>query len=80
MERKPHTCPVCSGKGTVPNGFYSKMGTQTTNAAEEPCKSCVNGIIWESDLMHPEGKSYGCPVCFEWYDGKHCESCTSIAN
>lgn len=45
----PYKCPVCNGRGTMPNGFY--MGTQgqwsTTNASPEQCRSCNGkGIIW----------------------------------
>lgn len=35
-------CPICGGKGLVPNGFYS-VGTSyysTTNTSPETCRSC----------------------------------------
>lgn len=35
-------CPVCNGKGLVPNGFYD-VGSNTyttTSATPETCKSC----------------------------------------
>lgn len=46
----PHLCPVCGGKGIVPNGFYIiPAGTPNnyilTGTGPEPCRSCVNGII-----------------------------------
>lgn len=36
-------CPVCGGKGLVPNGFYLAVGTSyysTTNISPETCRSC----------------------------------------
>lgn len=36
-------CPVCGGKGLVPNGFYIAIGTpyySTTSTAPETCRSC----------------------------------------
>lgn len=36
-------CPVCGGKGIVPNGFYMTVGTpyySTTNLSPETCRSC----------------------------------------
>lgn len=41
----PHVCPVCNGKQTVPAGFYSKL--DNTSTADEPCRSCDNGIVWD---------------------------------
>lgn len=46
---KPYKCPVCNGKGLVPNGFYLAIGTDTYSTSStkpEECKSCVNGIVW----------------------------------
>jgi DnaJ-class molecular chaperone len=42
------TCPVCMGKGIVPNNFY--LGTEktwsSTSATPETCRSCNGrGII-----------------------------------
>jgi DnaJ-class molecular chaperone len=43
------TCPVCFGKGMVPNGFYSSPGVLTwpaTSTTPEQCRSCGgNGIV-----------------------------------
>jgi DnaJ-class molecular chaperone len=42
-------CPVCHGKGIVPNGFYSSTEKQwnTTSASPEQCRSCSgSGIVW----------------------------------
>ena len=47
--RKPYKCPVCSGKGFVPNGFYSCTGNSIISAstAPEQCKSCKGtGVVW----------------------------------
>lgn len=45
-------CPVCQGRGEVPNGFYNYIGATTTcHTAPEQCRSC-NGhgylVIQES--------------------------------
>lgn len=44
----PHRCPVCGGKGIVPNGFYSSTNDtwSTTSVEPETCRSCGgNGVI-----------------------------------
>jgi len=36
-------CPVCDGKGLVPNGYYSAIGVDSWTSASttpEECKSC----------------------------------------
>lgn len=36
-------CPVCGGKGLVPTGFYTAVGTpyySTTSTSPETCRSC----------------------------------------
>ena len=46
---EPHVCPVCSGTGTVPPGFYNDpaYGT-TTDASRQRCRSCGGGgIVWQ---------------------------------
>lgn len=40
-----HVCPVCNGRGLVPNGFYLAFGTgtnyySTINTSAEICRSC----------------------------------------
>lgn len=48
-ERKPHACPVCFGKGVVPNGFYNTTtgNYSITSTASEKCQSCWGaGIVW----------------------------------
>ena len=53
-------CPVCGGKGLVPNGFYLLGGTwqySTTNISPETCRSCGGkGYIETYDvvLQNPE--------------------------
>lgn len=50
-EYKPHTCPVCYGKGIVDVGFYLTPGQvwSVSNATPEICKSCDGkGVIWET--------------------------------
>lgn len=47
----PHTCPVCSGKGIVPHGFYNSTNREWTSssAAPEKCKTCNGtGIVWKA--------------------------------
>lgn len=49
FKRKPYKCPVCSGKGLVPNGFYSCTGNTiiSTSTTPEQCKSCKGtGVVW----------------------------------
>ena len=51
----PHQCPVCFGRGTVPNGFYSQLasGVQevtTSGIVPEQCRSCGgSGVVWPPD-------------------------------
>ena len=44
----PHKCPICGGSTKVPRGFYDQTSGQwsTTDATPEPCRACVNGIVW----------------------------------
>lgn len=51
--QKPHTCPVCGGKGQVRPGFYN-VGRQVVrgdlygNTGSDLCRTCKgNGIVWE---------------------------------
>lgn len=41
--KTPHKCPVCAGKGLVPNSFYSSTSyeaTLTNSTTPETCRSC----------------------------------------
>ena len=45
--RQSQVCPVCSGKQTVPAGFYHQGDYSSTSAAPETCRSCGGkGIVW----------------------------------
>lgn len=37
-------CPVCGGRGTVPNGFYS-LSTIATSTMPERCRTCGGGTV-----------------------------------
>jgi DnaJ-class molecular chaperone len=40
---KPYCCPVCGGRGLVPQGFYTAIGVHyfsATNTAPEKCRTC----------------------------------------
>lgn len=43
--RSPHPCPVCTGRGLVPAGFYSRL---PITGADEGCRSCDGtGVVWD---------------------------------
>jgi len=49
-EPQPYTCPVCSGRGKVPHGFYSEIYFTTAGNLFTPerCRSCEGaGVIWK---------------------------------
>ena len=47
-ETKPYRCPVCGGRGIVPNGFYSFFADSTTATTGEACRTCGGkGVIWK---------------------------------
>lgn len=51
ISQTPYKCPVCEGRGIVPNGFYDIPNTQnvytSSNVAPHTCKSCSgSGIIY----------------------------------
>ena len=42
-QQQPFKCPVCEGRGDVPNGFYY----QGPGTAAHECRTCKGaGIIW----------------------------------
>lgn len=47
--RVPFRCPVCGGRGIVPNGFYMIYADTTNSSTAEPCRTCNGrGVIWEN--------------------------------
>ena len=47
VEPRPHICPVCEGRGTVPEGFYDDERWRVTTAAPKTCRTCGGrGIVW----------------------------------
>ncbi len=44
----PHKCPICGGRGFVPEWFYNLTTRSSgTNASGEACRACGGrGIIW----------------------------------
>ena len=41
-------CPVCKGKGIVPNGFYdiTNQGYTSTSTLQEQCRTCYgSGMV-----------------------------------
>lgn len=48
--KRPHTCPVCLGRGRVAEGFYAPVHetSRSTGAGTEACRACRGaGVIWE---------------------------------
>jgi hypothetical protein len=46
--KRPHRCPVCGGKGIVPNGFYSSPSSSWVgnSATPEMCRACTGaGVV-----------------------------------
>jgi hypothetical protein len=48
---QPFACPVCSGKGQVPEGFYGNFHPYNTGTSafpsHETCRSCNGGgVVW----------------------------------
>ena len=52
---RPYKCPICEGRGLVPNGFYSAIGVDYcvySNVNPEKCRSCNGtGIIWSNNSI-----------------------------
>ena len=49
IKKQPYVCPVCHGKGIVPNGFYNSTGNVwvVSTTAPEKCRSCNGtGVVW----------------------------------
>jgi hypothetical protein len=48
------TCPVCKGRGFVPNGFYhgTEQSWTTNSLLPESCRSCQGaGFVTDKDLV-----------------------------
>jgi len=48
----PHVCPVCSGRGFVPQSFYlgNGPGSSSTGTGTETCRTCNGtGVVWAPD-------------------------------
>lgn len=48
-------CPVCRGKGSVPNGFYSSTTPTWTTGSTTPemCRSCNGlGVLWSHKVIN----------------------------
>lgn len=59
-------CPVCSGKGLVPKGFYDvSSNLSTTSASPETCRSCHGKgyIIVTPSLNHFIANTFNCSNC-----------------
>ena len=47
---KPYKCPICSGSGLVPNGFYGFISPSDSSTTPICCRSCGgSGIIWSTE-------------------------------
>lgn len=47
--KTPFCCPVCNGKGIVPNGFYNATGNcwVATTTLPDTCRTCGGtGVVW----------------------------------
>lgn len=62
VEQIPHRCPVCEGKGLVPDWFYLVQigGTPiSSGVGNVPCRSCQGtGIVWSTIETNTEIKPY----------------------
>ena len=42
---EPFKCPICEGRGSLPNNFYMQGGSGGTNNVQ--CRSCKGeGVLW----------------------------------
>ena len=57
--RRPFKCPVCGGRGIVPNGFYDIFPQSITSITSETCKTCHGtGIIWGEDIAEVDFEDF----------------------
>lgn len=71
----PHKCPVCEGRGIVPDYFYvispdiQHNGFTWNSTGSVTCKSCFGtGIIWEWDAVIVPSIQIGEPGVFTGYE------------
>jgi hypothetical protein len=44
---KPHCCPVCQGRTTMPAVFYDPaLEGSAAGAGRVPCRACIAGVVW----------------------------------
>jgi DnaJ-class molecular chaperone len=54
VKQEPERCPVCEGRGMVPQGFYGEQSV-ATQTGTEPCRSCGGaGIITTPAVVEQE--------------------------
>jgi|LSQX01.3.fsa_nt_gb DnaJ-class molecular chaperone len=57
--RRPFKCPVCGGRGIVPNGFYDIFPQSITSIIPETCKTCHgSGIIWGENITEVDFEDF----------------------
>lgn len=52
-------CPICEGRGNVPQGFYARQPSLPTTAPPllEPCRSCDGkGVLQEAHALPTLGR------------------------
>jgi len=60
---RPHTCPVCQGRGTVPQGFYNHGDMLTSSLTPEQCRTCLGtGIVWDYTVIDSPSWGYIPPI------------------
>lgn len=58
---QPYKCPVCDGRGFVPNGFYNTTTQEyvSVNTTPETCRSCGGtGVVWSILSKYPDDDNY----------------------
>lgn len=80
-----HKCPVCEGRGLVPDGFYYTNSAPTVvNTSPETCKSCNGkGIIFEyggNDYNNPYTPHTNYPYDFNYESLVAMNSCSNCGH
>lgn len=56
---RPHVCPVCQGRGTVPESFYLHSDVASSAFCRETCRTCQGfGMVWDYTDQTP-GPGWG---------------------